>query len=59
MTKNALADKLRNPGFADRDTLAEAMEYAMDLLGRNIHTLTALQVVLNTLANKIEALEDQ
>lgn len=58
MTKSELVDKLRDPMFADRDTLREAIDYAMDLVGRDIHTLTALQVVINTIANKIEALEE-
>ena len=40
--------------FAKRDTIDEAMEYAMSILKNDPAGVTALMVVLNTVADAIE-----
>lgn len=54
MTNEQFARTLKVGLFAERDTVAEAMEYAYAVLKGNPAGLTALHVVLNTVANQIE-----
>jgi hypothetical protein len=55
MNKNMeLVKDIRCNLFASRDTVDEALEYAMMMLKSNPGALTALYVVLNTVANQIE-----
>lgn len=54
LTAKELAAKLRCNLFATRDTLDEALEYAMQVIGKDPAAVTALMVVLNTVADKIE-----
>ena len=58
MTKQQLVQGLRVGMFADRDSIDEAVIYAMDLLGKDMKVLTAIYVLLNTVANEIEKLEE-
>jgi hypothetical protein len=63
MNKTELADSIKNGMFADRETLEDAYGYATNVatsLGGNdsILCLTAIHVLLNTLAKEIEKLED-
>ena len=59
MTKKELAQALRWTLFADRDTVDEAYTYALDIMGEDkIMNQTALHVLMNTIANEIEKLED-
>lgn len=58
MTKQQLVQGLRAGMFADRDSIDEAVIYAMDLLGKDMKVLTAIYVLLNTVANEIEKLEE-
>ena len=53
-TSKELARKIRCNLFAKRDTLDEALEYAMEVNKGNPAAMTALMVVLNTLADNIE-----
>ena len=60
MTKFELADSIRNDIFASRDTLDEAYAYASSIAQASDNpaaVLTAVQVVVNTLAKYIEGLE--
>ena len=54
MTNEKFAKTLKVGVFADRDTVADALEYAYEVLKGNPAGLTALHVVLNTVANQIE-----
>lgn len=54
LTTKELAEAIRCPLFAKRETLREAMDYAMTVNKDNPAAMTALFVVLNTLADKIE-----
>ena len=55
MNKNMeLVREIRCNLFATRDTVDEALEYALMVLKSNPGALTALYVVLNTVANQIE-----
>ena len=61
MNKFDLADRLTVGIFADRDTLPEAMEYAYEAIKRLDNpalAMTALHVVLNTVAKEIKRLEE-
>ena len=59
MTKQELAQALRHNLYGDRDTIGDAFEYALDVAhAGGVYTLTALHVLMNTLANEIEKLED-
>lgn len=59
MTKKELAASLRWLLFADRDTVDEAYTYALSVMGENkVMNQTALHVLMNTIANEIEKLED-
>ena len=64
MDKTLLVASLRNRLFSDRGSdVAQAFEYANDLItsmndaADRVSALTALHVVLNTVANAIDALE--
>ena len=57
LTSKELAAKLRNGLFAKRESLSEAFEYAMSIMNRDPAAITALMVVLNTVADKIELAE--
>ena len=37
-----------------RDSINDAYEYALDMLGRNPQTLTALHVLMNAIADQLE-----
>ena len=54
LTNAELAKKIRNNMFAKRETLDEAFEYAMAVIGKDPAAITAMMVVLNTVADKIE-----
>jgi hypothetical protein len=53
-TTAELTKKIRCGLFAKRDSLDEAMSYAMQILKNDPAGVTALMVVLNTLADDIE-----
>lgn len=53
-THAELAKKIRCPLFAKRDNLDEALQVAVDLNRGNPAAMTALFIVLNTLADSIE-----
>ena len=57
LTTAELTKKIRCGLFAKRDTLDEAMAYAMSILKNDPAGVTALMVVLNTLADAIEVAE--
>lgn len=57
MTKEDLIHSLRCGMFSDRESINDAYEYALDMLGRNAHTMTALHVLMNTIANEVEECE--
>ena len=59
MTKKELAQYLRNHMVASRDSIHEAFTYASEVAPHGgAFTLTALHVLMNTIANEIEELED-
>ena len=53
-TTAELTKRIRCGLFAKRDSLDEAMSYAMSILKNDPAGVTALMVVLNTLADDIE-----
>lgn len=53
-TTKELAQKIRCNLFAKCDTLDESLEYAMEVNKGNPAAMTALMVVLNTLADNLE-----
>lgn len=57
MTKEDLTFYLRCKLFGTRSSIDEAYEYAMDLLGRDAQTLTAVHVLLNAIADQLEKAE--
>lgn len=62
-SKAMLAASIRNSMFASRDTVDEALNYAVATIERLYNDdraamYTALHVVMNTIANKISALPD-
>ena len=60
MTKNQqLAKGLKCGLFADRETVKEAFEYAYEVLKNNPAGITALHVVVNTIANTINENEEE
>lgn len=59
MTKEKLAANIRCGLFADRDTLEEALEYAHGIMKGNPAAMTALYVVLNTVAKEILKIEQK
>lgn len=54
LTNAELAKKIRCNLFGKRETLDEAMEYAMATMQDNPAAITGMMVVLNTIADKIE-----
>ena len=54
LTNKELAKKIRNNLFAKRESLDEAFEYAMSIMKNDPAAITAMMVVLNTVADKIE-----
>ena len=54
LTNKELAKKIRNGLFGKRETLDEALEYALSTMQGNPAAITGMMVVLNTLADKIE-----
>jgi hypothetical protein len=62
-SKALLVASIRNSMFASRDTVDEALNYAVETIERLYNDdraamYTALHVVMNTIANKIAALPD-
>jgi hypothetical protein len=57
MTKEQLASQIRCNLFAHRDNLDEAFEYAHSMFQNEPAMLTAMYVVLNTVAKEILKLE--
>ena len=60
MTPSELAKSVRNNLFSDRKTFDEALEYAYSIAKGTDNpaaVMTAVMVVVNTLANYIEQLE--
>lgn len=57
MTKEQLAAKISCGLFADRDSLDEAFECAHDIMKGNPAAMTAMYIVLNTLAKEILNIE--
>jgi len=58
LTNAELAGEIRNRFFGERDTLEQALEYMMMVANASDNpaaVVTAVQVVLNTVANCIEA----
>ena len=58
LTATQLAKKISCGLFADRDTLEEAFTDAFSILKNNNAGLTALYIVLNTVAKEITKLEE-
>ena len=63
MNKHKLASSLKSGMFADRDTLQEAYEYAEGISRscgseNTIYILTAIHVLMNTIANEIAKIEE-
>lgn len=64
MTNQELANAIRLPVFADRETLNEAWEYATDLMmgigeRDRVAALTAMMVMLNTVSKLITKNEEK
>jgi hypothetical protein len=62
MTKEEFAKSISSGFFADRDTLPEAFDYAYSVFKHTENpaaVMTALHVVLNTVAKEILKLEDK
>lgn len=61
MNQRDLAESLRCGMFADRETIREAYDYALQVAkasGSSPQVLTAIHVMMNTIANTIEQIED-
>jgi len=62
MTKNELLRELKNPCFADRETISEAYDYAFDMLKAEgctpVYLATAIHVLMNAIAKQVEELEN-
>lgn len=63
MKKQDLINAMRSGLFSDRPTLGEAAKYAQEVVAAlptevSIYAWTAIGVLLNTIANEIEKLED-
>lgn len=56
-TTAELTKAIRCNLFAKRDSVDEAMEYAMSILKNDPAAVTAMMVVLNTVADAIEVAE--
>jgi hypothetical protein len=59
MTNEELARKIRCNWFADRDSLDEAFEYAHVVMKNDPAAMTAMYVVLNTVAKELLKLEQK
>ena len=62
MTHAELISNLRNGFFADRPTIQEAYDYALKIAkatGAAPHVLAAVQVVVNTICNELEKIENE
>jgi hypothetical protein len=59
MTNEELARKIRCNWFADRDSLDEAFEYAHMVMKGDPAAMTAMYVILNTVAKEILKLEQK
>ena len=62
MTPTGLAESIRNNLFADRASFDDAMEYAYSIAKGTDNpaaVMTAVMVVVNTLANYIEQLDSE
>ncbi len=62
MTPTGLAESIRNNLFADRASFDDALEYAYSVAKGTDNpaaVMTAVMVVVNTLANYIEQLESE
>ena len=60
MTHNELAKSLKSSLFADRDTIPEALDYALEVARASKNSaavMTAVMVVVNTIAKQIEQCE--
>jgi hypothetical protein len=59
MTVNEYADSIKHGLFSSRDSLDEALAYAYDIANASDNppaVITAVQVVLNTIAKDLKAL---
>ena len=59
MTKEELIFSLRCGLFASRPSIDEAYDYAMDVLGRDPATLTAVHVLMNAIADQLVATNEE
>ena len=62
MTAHKLAHSIYSPMFGERETLQEAYEYVTKLAKASddsVAILTAVHVMMNTIAKQIEALEGE
>ena len=62
MTHEELIKNLRNGYFSDRPTIQEAYDYALKIGSATRaapHVLTAVQVVVNTICNELEKIENE
>lgn len=59
MTNEELARKIRCNWFANRDSLDEAFEYAHTVMKNDPAAMTAMYVVLNTVAKELLKLEQK
>ena len=62
MTPTGLAESIRNRLFADRDNFDDALDYAYSIARGTDNpaaVMTAVMVIVNTLANYIEQLESE
>jgi hypothetical protein len=62
MTHEELIKNLRNGYFSDRPTIQEAYDYALKISAAtraSPHVLTAVQVVVNTICNELEKIENE
>ena len=50
------AKALKSPLFGERDSVQEAYEYAISMAAGNPEVLVAMQVMMNTISNDLEAL---
>ena len=60
MTKHELSLSIYSPLFAERDTLKEAYDYAMEIAKASENpaaVTTAIHVMMNTIAKEIEKAE--
>jgi len=63
VTKEELIEALRADMFASRNTIKEAVEYATTIVdtldaGDRLYVYTAIHVIINTIANEIERMEN-